>query len=409
MLVTAKLVNTPTVERLAQVWANRYVPDLSTLRSPGSGITVSELVEAASPEGRASTAAKLEDFLVALKCQMAVIQAKFLFAYIPNIVDLSESKRLAHFASLVYKKLIEVYQESSSAAAKVTTISLSAALNSQGNSQENSLSSWGMPAIEKLATVLEPVLLEYQEQHIASKDWRTLGFITTLLNFSNKLILSKLSNSELTTRRLTPSEQVLIKPYVQFIEEQVALPWQRVCAAAASHQLESPAFILVKQMLPLSQEIALSCYRRLVQLLPHHRSRRGGLDDPGITHSCLRDLEMFQAYLWLCVLEETIAPIEQELVELCVMVMTGVDVKWEMTEVWNQVLASEVLARVTPDQKTLLLPYTQGLQQAFLKQRDRFCVSSNSTQQFENLKSQSLPLSRSRESFYFPAKYRFPS
>ncbi len=54
--------------------------------------------------------------------------------------------------------------------------------------------------------------------------------------------------------------------------------------------------------------------------------------------------------------------------------MTGVEVKWEMTELWNQVLADELLARVTPSQRIILLPYTQGLQPAFLKKRDHFIV-----------------------------------
>jgi hypothetical protein len=53
---------------------------------------------------------------------------------------------------------------------------------------------------------------------------------------------------------------------------------------------------------------------------------------------------MFQAYLWLCLVEEILDPIKDELVKLCVMVMTGVDVKWEMTERWNELLADEVLS-----------------------------------------------------------------
>lgn len=73
-----------------------------------------------------------------------------------------------------------------------------------------------------------------QEQYLISKDWRSLGFITTQINFSNALLLEQ----------LTPIEQILISPYLTFIEEQVALPWQRICAAAVNHDLTSPAFAI---------------------------------------------------------------------------------------------------------------------------------------------------------------------
>ena len=215
----------------------------------------------------------------------------------------------------------------------------------------------GIPDITKLATELEPVLLEFQEQHVASKDWRALGFITTQFNFTNKLLLPK----------LTLVEQVLLGPYLKFVEEQMALPWQRVCAAAASHQPDSPALNLVEQMFPAAAEIANTVYRQLSQLFCDHRSRRGGLGHPDVAHSCLRDLQMFQAYLWLCVLEESMTPVEQELVDLCVMVMQIVGVEWELMEQWNHLLMAELTRRVQPEQKYLLQPYTEGMEQAFLK------------------------------------------
>lgn len=94
------------------------------------------------------------------------------------------------------------------------------------------------------------------------------------------------------------------------------------------------------------------------------------------------------------------APVEEELVDLCVMVMTGVGVKWEMTEQWNKILSNEILDRVKPAQRILLLPYTQGLQQAFYKQRDRF----NATLNNPLLESDSIPIQvlETPRSFYFP-------
>jgi hypothetical protein len=267
-------------------------------------------------------------------------------------------------------KLLEIYQQPSPTVAEEKALISTAAATSDEVSFSSwdllSIEAWGMPAIQEIAAAIEPMLLEFQQQHILSKDWRTIGFITTLLNFSNNLLL--------LSQKLTPQEQLLIHPYFKFVEEQVALPWQRVCIAAAKYQVDSPTFKLVEQLFPASGDIAQTVYSQLIQLLPNHQSRRGELTDPGITHSCLRDLEMFQAYLWLCILEESMAPIESELVDLCVMVLPGVQVKWEMIELWNKLLTAEIIARVTPSQRTLVQPYADRLQQAFIKQCERFTV-----------------------------------
>lgn len=362
MLVVTRSLKNPSVKRLIKLWERRYIPNLSSLESWSE----EELREAASPHGRALTSAKLRDSLIELTCQMAGMQTNIIYAYIPNVVDLNEARRLTHYAFLIYKKIMEIYQQHSLVSSLPIAIRKAATVNSENAS----LLSWGMPTIEELATLLEPVLLEFQEQHVASKDWRTLGFITTLLNFSSNLMF----------RKLTAVEKVLLKPYFQFIEEQVALPWQRVCVAAAKHQLGSPTLTLVEQMIPKSYEIAQTVYRQLAQLNPHHRSRRGALTDPGIAHSTIRDLEMFQCYLWLCVLEESLEPVEMELIDLSVMVMTGVDVKWELTEQFIQLLIDEIINRVTSDQMELLLPYIQRMQQAFFEERLRFAAIPRASQ-----------------------------
>jgi len=384
VLKTTHLPKTPSVNRLVKLWAQRYTPDLSPLASkPDKASAYGALSIAASPEGRAATAIKLNQRLIEIKCQMAAIETNCLYGYVPKIVDFSDAKLLAPYAFEIYQKLIDIYQQSSDTISPYTLMSLIAA----ANSNKTSPASGGMP-VEKLAKELEPLLIAFQGQHIALRDWRTLGFITTLLNFSNKLMPDK----------LTLPEQILIKPYFRFVEEQVALPWQRICAAAARHQLDSSALILVEQMIPQSLEIAHAVYYKLVQLLPNHRSRRGGLDDPGIKHSCLRDLQMFQGYLWLCLLEDTMNPIEHELVDLCVMVMTGVKVKWEMTELWNKLLMEEIISRITLGQKSILQPYASAMEKAFIKEQLRFQITPEYTQ----LPSEKPSPFQERGSFFFP-------
>lgn len=366
MLVVPRSLQTPSVKHLVKIWAERYMPILPDLSSTTDPLSLSSLFEAASSEGRAFTAAKLSEPFIEVNCQMAGMQTNFLYANIPNIVDLDEARQLTRCTLQVYKKVVEIYRQQSLPSILLTTRQLAPTVGSEGVS----LSAWGMPTLEELATVLEPVLLALQEQHVISKNWRTLGFITTLLNFSSNLIL----------RRLTPIEEVLLKPYFKFIEEQVALPWQRVCAAAAKHSLTSPNLILVEQMLPKSHEIAQKVYRQLVRSNSNHHSRRGGLSNPEIAHSIIRDLEMFQSYLWLCVLEESLEPVELELIDLCVMVMTGMDVKWELTEQFIHQLMDEVLNHATPDQMKILLPYIQGIQKAFFEERLRLGAAPRPSQ-----------------------------
>lgn len=352
MLVSAHIAGSPSVKRLVQIWADRYKLNFSLLTMEQNPLIYTELVKASSLAGRAATAAKLDEYLIDFNCQLAAVRARSLYEYVPSVLHLSEARRLTQYVSQVYRKLLEVYQTVSAEAASP--------IQRLGSTEGGPpLSAWGIPNIEELASAIEPVLLELQTQHTTSRDWRTLGFLTTQFNFSNHLLME----------RLTPAEQILVGPYFKFVEEQAALPWQRVCAAAVQHELTSPAFALVEQLLPEASDIASTVYQRLVKQFSTHQSRRGKLDNPSVTHSCLRDLQMFQAYLWVSVLQEDLHLVEEELVPLCVMVMESVEVKWELIEQWTQELMTEILSRLSFQQQALLLPYCQATQEAFYRKR----------------------------------------
>jgi hypothetical protein len=348
MLKTCLVSKTNSVENLLKLWLQRFTLNKFYL-SGANPFSHNELLQANSLKGRAITAEKLKDTVLDVNCQMAWIQTKALYSYISNILDLNEARRITQFAFRVYRKLLEVYQQHSIDETVHTA------------EQRTALPIWSLTELEQLLYELEPILTIFQEQHIMSKDWRALGFMTSQLNFSNQLIL----------KRLAPAEKILLLPYLKFVEEQVAMPWQRVCYSAAKYEQNSPMIALVAQMLPESENIARSIYCQLIELLPNYRSRRGGLADPGITHSCIRDLSMFQAYLWLCFLERSITPIKEELLPLCVMVVQGVDIQWEMTEQWCQLLGDEIVSHIQPEQRDLLEPYIQGLQQIFFQERQR--------------------------------------
>lgn len=362
MLKISRLTSNPSAERLVKLWGKRYIPDLSTLSSAEGSFSIAELVKASSRGGRTKTATEVKR-LIQIHCERAGLKTNALFAYIPNIVNLAEARRLAEFGAKVYREAIDVYLQQSPSAASLAAMPLAVTQGSLGGDidlSSNAFAEWAkqaleLPAIEQLYTLLEPSLLELQEQHLISKDPRTIGFINTQFHFSAELILKK----------LTLPEQVLVSPYLRFVEEQACIPWRRVCSAAAEHAPSSPILAVVEQMLPVSHEIAMSVYRRCISLFPNHRSRRGGLKDLGVTTSTVRDLNMFQSYLWLCVLEGSMAAVEQELVPLCVMVFPSVEVKWELVAEMTKLLMNEIVARLEPVQKEHVLPYTQAMQQIF--------------------------------------------
>lgn len=351
MLVSSQLSQVPTVEHLISLWSDRYLPNLSSLGIGDQPLVRNQLRRAATQSGRAETVAKLPQPLIEEKCKLAAIQVKDLYDRLADNCDLKEVIRLSRFTSQVYLKLLELYQEAPSA----DTASKADLLETFGDS---SLAAWGIPRIDKLAETLEPVLLDFQEQHIISKDWRVLGFITTQINYSSTLL----------AEQLTPAERVLISPYFTFVEEQVALPWQRICAATAQHQLDSPEFTLVKQMLPVASEVSEAAFESFYAAFKKHRSRRGDLLNSAVKHSCLRDFSMFQGYLWLCVLQGSLRTVEQELVALCVMVMESIEVPWQMTVKGTEILMEEILARLSFSQKELVSPYAEGMVNAFQNQ-----------------------------------------
>ena len=135
---------------MLNIWSRRYTPEISSLVVNNS--SCDELLKAATLEGRALTADKLRDKMLDINCQMGWIQTKNLYSYIPNVLDLGEARRITKFSFRVYKKLLEIYQQQSP---KIEV-------------ENNSLSQWVIPAVEDLAYALEPILIVFQEQHVAS-------------------------------------------------------------------------------------------------------------------------------------------------------------------------------------------------------------------------------------------------
>lgn len=342
-----------SVRNLVDIWKKRYVVDLSVSALQEIKLNVPEIVELTSKEGREKTASKLQR-LIKINSEVAGIKTDVLFSYIPNVVNLSETQRLAQIVLKVYEKILEIYQNQLS----YTELRdrLSQPFFRKGDRfRESDKLLVEFPPIEQLATTLHPILQELVEGHKFTNNSRALGFLSTQFHFTTDLI----------TKRLTPGEQLLLTPYFNFIEEQVCIPLQRVCYAANRHDIGSPSLSIVEQLLPVSRDIAVKVYHQAVDLYPNHHSRRGKLNHPGVMTSTLRDLEMLQVYLWLSLLEENMTAVENELIPLCIMVFPSVEVTWNLVKQMVKLLMEEILVRVQPERKSILLPYTQTMEQIF--------------------------------------------
>jgi hypothetical protein len=357
MLLSVDSPNTASTQRLTELWSARYTVDLSSLSENPK--FYGELVKTASPEARALTVAKLLKHILKNMYQEIETQAISFYEYIPDILTSTDVRNITQIAYKVYQNLLEIYQKESGLAVFPVTKREVDTMGPMTVSEDISLMLSGIPDIIRLAKEMEEILLKFQEKYVATEDWRTVGFLTTVFHLSNKLIINN----------LTPPEKVLLCPYFKFIEEQVAMPWERVCAASSKHDLAAPAFTLVEKMVPMASDISSTVFCRILQLFPYHRSKRGNLSHPDVASSFLRDLDMFQAYLWLSILEDTLRPIERELVPLCVMVMPSVGVAWELMNKSKRLLVDEILSRVPSKPSTLLLNYTQGMEEAFFNAR----------------------------------------
>ena len=335
------------VSRLVNLWAARYRPDFSLLAASASSILLGEIEQSLLVSGRQELSAKLNPRVVIQACKQAAIRTQDLYAHFEEL-DLKEITNLAQLTSRVYLQLIELYQTY-----PLTLVAKPEELEHMSPDQLGRV--FYIKNLRALAEHLEPFLTEFRLQGIISDSWKTLGFITTQVNLTNALLLEPLN----------AVEKALMSPYFNFLEEQIAMPWQRLCAAAEG--AAAPVVTLVERMMPQVSAISMAAHTHWHQCFPYYYARRGGLEHPDVKHSSLRDFSMFQVYLWLSVLQGSSRIVETELVVLCRIVYGEIGIPWDMTVKGTKLLMEKVLDRVERDQLMLVSPYTSGMVRAFIK------------------------------------------
>ncbi|MEM1256620.1 MAG: hypothetical protein AAGI69_29655 [Cyanobacteria bacterium P01_H01_bin.21] len=350
MLKPTVLSQSPITRSFLEIWINRY--KLDTLRLLNN-CSKEQLSAAIKENGRQQTATKAMKW-IKISCELAGLKTNSLFSYVPNVVSLEDARQIAKYVEKIYASLLEVYRRQSISPSWLALLDTLNHSNSTSVKVEQ-INAIKLPAIEQIAREVEPLILELQNRHLACQDRRTIGFMSTQFHFSTQLLLENLQ----------PIEQILLKPYLQFIEEQVCIPWQRICAAVSQNSTDFLVLNAIKSMLSQSEEIANDVYSKTLSRFPNHRSRRGLLRESDVASSFIRDMSMFQAYLGLCVLEGNMSSVENELLPLCLMVFPAIAVDWEMVEVDVALINKCIQQRLDIKYTTLLEPRMKAMETLF--------------------------------------------
>jgi hypothetical protein len=332
-------------------WAARYLPDLSATPFYVRKVVASRLAKAISVDSRKEMAHFIESHLVA-DCAFAGIEAQKMCLKSGEGLQLEEARTIGTHIAGLYRQLLDLYVEDFIFAPVLDQLY-------EMDSEEGKMvaARQVLPKFNYLSATIEPGLKKLQAIYLASENHRAIGFLTTQMHLTRQNVLG----------RLDSYGKMWLSSYFRLIEEQTCMPWRRLCTAANKANLNPKIVEMVSTMLPHSQTIADKVYQRAVLEFPHHMSRQGRIQTVGVQVSSTRDMNMFQAYIWLCVLEGSMSSITGELLPLCLLVFPSIDVKWEFVTQGIIWLIQEIQLHLDAEQNRLLAPYAQRMYQLFLQ------------------------------------------
>ena len=188
-----------------------------------------------------------------------------------------------------------------------------------------------------------------------SEDPRLIGFVSMQFHHCGQMLLDCAPEAE----------QTLLADYFKVIDDHLYMPLQRAYEAAANYAYGDERLKVIQTLLPHSTTIANNVVNRVHQLYPNYRCYTDRLDSDIVRVSSIRDTEMFQIYLWTCVLEQSLAPIQQELFPLCVMLYPTLKVNWELVRQMLHLLGREFNWYVKKEQVEHYAPYHDALWEMF--------------------------------------------
>jgi hypothetical protein len=192
-------------------------------------------------------------------------------------------------------------------------------------------------------------------QKYSQTDPLVLGFVTLEFQYTSKILLGCLSESERSE----------FAPYLKIVDDYLHIPYGEINLAAANLTPNSKALLAVQHLLQHTTQIASAVYDRASSQHPRYRSNSGYLTDPVVKISGIRDVEIFQSYLCWCVLEGSIRPVQQELFPICVMLYPKLHVSWELVQDMLLILFWEISDRLPAEDVMVFLPYLRTVTEMF--------------------------------------------
>ncbi|NJL84478.1 MAG: hypothetical protein HC890_18935 [Chloroflexaceae bacterium] len=158
-----------------------------------------------------------------------------------------------------------------------------------------------------------------------NQESRLISYISMQFHFTGQLLL-KLP--------LPSAEAAYLADFFKVVDDNLYMPLKRAYDAAAQHDYSSPLLQAVRSLLPHITPIAQVICRNVALANPKAASLNGPLQNEEIQISSVRDVEMFQIYLCVCVLEEGISILQQELFPICMMLYPALQVRWNWVREW---------------------------------------------------------------------------
>jgi hypothetical protein len=314
--------NFPT---LAKLWGKRYVSNLLNYSQLLNNRDRDRLSEVASLEGRAQTASKLMASLNFASAQAWSKTEGLLTTEVqrhgitPHYIDPWQIARNSH---TLFEKVLNVYHAGK--------------------------------APQSLATVIGPECGRVRTT-FSSNDPRVLGFVSMQIHYTGQKLLHSLSSAE----------KSLIEDYFKVLDDHLYMPLQRAYDAAAQHDSNSSALQAVQTLLPQSSAIAQDICNHVIQEVGSYSSLSGSLANSSVVVSSIRDVEMFQIYLCVCILENKIASFQEELFPLCLMLYPPLKVQWWLVRTLVDLLEQAINIHLTVEQMAHFRPYLSVMQELF--------------------------------------------
>ncbi len=192
-------------------------------------------------------------------------------------------------------------------------------------------------------------------QHYCQEDPRIIGFVSMQFHHTGKMLLAQLE----------PLENLLFAPYLKVMDDHLYMPLREAYLAAAEYNVDSDTLRAVQRLLGVSTRIARKVYKRVKSRHPSYHSHSGSLGSAAVRVSSIRDIEMFQVYLCLCLLEGNIRSVQEQLFPLCVMLYPRLQVSWHLVQEMLETMGWEMHQQLLPGDMMQFLPYLRTLSHMF--------------------------------------------